>query len=534
MDAMGVGRLDIGMGAGGAQVFGSNLVIGQFAEILAQRKAKRDADNKFLNDQLATTYDPGALRNNADKSTYLDKYNKIKLAAIDAENEKNDKLKAMKISQVRQQLGDLAAWGEGSKKQAIIDRQLGTEFMKNPDHYEDDSVAKYKKGLDLNWDDPNVINNPSMVERRVDPEKLKQQYEKSRTQWLKSSPATYDNGTFKKEGTFFGKPYGTITQNRVVPIHGENAPYEQFLHQVSSDSNWIKGLRDMYPDIQGANQSQTNALRAAKYMQDQGDWGGIRDKPKERQVSGQFPDDRFYQHQNWLIQHGLKTTSNERTPAQINIAGDRDPVTGEKTKPGIVDNDQNAINKFISLIPKGQYGDKFDPNSVVKIDPSTGVQTWTFPEHMEIDTKNAKTYESRKKAYEADPKKTGYFWNKDRKVIPWEESDSYKELVASGTLPYKPAKNQPQNTYVIDPNSPNAASEIAKMGVEQKVNFKQLNDIEGKKSGRGQIKEAQAKPSQDKTYTVKGGGMKYTHKKLLQMGYTEEQIQEALKEGNLK
>src|SRR6185503_6229176 len=128
---MGVGHLDIGIGQGGAQVFGQNPLIQQFGDMLAQRKARQDKDNQFLNEQLAQNYDPNSLRNDADKQSYLKQYQDIKNQAINAENEKDEKKRALAIAEVRQQLGNLGAYAEGSKKQGALEKQLAMEFMKN-------------------------------------------------------------------------------------------------------------------------------------------------------------------------------------------------------------------------------------------------------------------------------------------------------------------------------------------------------------------------------------------------------------------
>lgn len=486
---MGVGQLSIGIGKGGAQVFGNNPAIDQFADMLAQRKAKQDKDNQFLNDQLAQNYDPSSLRNDADKQSYLKQYQTIRDQAIAAENEQNPHKKALAISEVRQQLGNLGAYAEGSKKQGLMEKQLAMEFMKNPDHYEDDSVDKYKSGLQKEWKDPDIISNASQVERRVDPNKLAEDYNKFKTDQIK--PTQWSNGTHKVYN-FDGKKKEVIEQNRGVPIDGDNGAYELMLHKASADPKWSKGLKDLYPDVQTGDKTQDLALRVRKYMHDQGDTQGWYDKPKEISMEGQTPD-RFYSHYNYELAHPKAGTSasNLRTPTQIMIAGDTDPQTGQKKTPGIVDNNPEAIQKFVSLLPKGQYGDKFDPSSVVKVDPQTGVQTWTFPEQVKVDDKVVAKNAIAKKNYEDAGGKEGGFLGFGGKKVPWEQSDAYKALHKD---PYK--QTAPAKSYTVDPNSPDATSKIAEMGVEQHVNFKTLNDAEGQKSGHGQIKEAQAKNSQ--------------------------------------
>ena len=64
----GVGQLDIGIGQGAAQVFNPNPAIQQYAQNLAENKAKHEAEVKQLGDELAKGYDPAGLRNDVDKS----------------------------------------------------------------------------------------------------------------------------------------------------------------------------------------------------------------------------------------------------------------------------------------------------------------------------------------------------------------------------------------------------------------------------------------------------------------------------------
>lgn len=363
---MGVGDLHIGQGLGGAQVFGHNPAIQQFGEMLAQRKAKQDSDNKFLNDQLASNYDPSSLRNDADKQSYLKQYGQIRDQAIAAENERDPKKKALAISEVRQQLGNLGAYAEGSKKQGAMEKQLAMEFMKNPDHYEDDSVDRYKKGLGLEWNNSDVINNASQVERRVDPNKLKTQYDKLKTDQIK--PTQWSNGT-KKIYTFDGKKKEVIEQNRGVPIDGDNGAYETFLHQVTADPNWKKGLRDIYPEINTGNPTQDLALRARKYMHDQGDEQGWFDKPKEISMEGEAP-------QRW----SLEAQEYHRRTGQW-------PYTGMNSNP----DNPAAVPQGHELTPYGgKGGGHFDAKNVVNL----SLPNKNFAGTPAIDLDNGKVVKS--------------------------------------------------------------------------------------------------------------------------------------------
>lgn len=157
--AQGVGHLDIGEGIGGAQVFNPNPAIQTYAGILQQRQAKQAADNKALGDELAKGYDPTGLRNDADKQAYLKQYNDIKQSAIDAENEKDNTKKAIALSSVRQQLNDLGAYAEGSKKQGVFERQMAMQAFQNPHLLTDNSAAQLKSQMQATWNDPSTIRD---------------------------------------------------------------------------------------------------------------------------------------------------------------------------------------------------------------------------------------------------------------------------------------------------------------------------------------------------------------------------------------
>src|SRR3982751_6663533 len=131
---MGVGHLDIGESIGDAKVFNPNPAIQMYGQILAQRRVKQDADNKYLGDILAKGYDPSTLRNDADRASYIKKYGDIKQAAINIADEKDLVKKALGLAQVRQQLGDLGTYAENSKKQGLQEHAFSQAYLTNPNN----------------------------------------------------------------------------------------------------------------------------------------------------------------------------------------------------------------------------------------------------------------------------------------------------------------------------------------------------------------------------------------------------------------
>lgn len=180
---MGVGHLNIGQGLGDAQVFGHNPAVAQFANQLAQRKAKQDADNKYLAEQLATVK-PDGLRNDADKGVFYDKYAKIKQQALDAEAEKDPRKRVMAMADVRESLAGLSAYADESKKQAAKENSFAQAYMQNPTAWSDESIAKHRASTQMAVSDPNVVKDYTTLARQPDLVKLDTRLKKVRDDLL--------------------------------------------------------------------------------------------------------------------------------------------------------------------------------------------------------------------------------------------------------------------------------------------------------------------------------------------------------------
>jgi hypothetical protein len=498
---MGVGHLDIGIGQGGAQVFGHNPAIQQFGQMLADRKAKQEQDNKFLNEQLASNYDPSSLRNDADKQSYLKQYGDIRQKAIDIENEKNPQKKALGIAEVRQQLGNLGAYADSSKKQGAIEKQLAMEFMKNPDHYQDDSIDKYKKGLNLEWNHSDVINNPSQVERRVDPDKMDAEYKKFKQSQIE--PTQWDNGT-KKVYTFDGKKKQVIQQNRGLPIDGDNGAYEMMLHYASANPNFKKGLRDRYPEIDTGNPQMDLGLRTRKYMHDMGDEKGFYDKPKEISMEGEAPQ-RWSLAQQWnLVHYGTPN------PPGTSVSMEASPIVQKYIAP-MINGGLPELQKFADLAPKGQFRD----GEEIKPDIVNGYHVLHIPDQVDIDTKIQKKNEDNKKIYEQSPEKKGKTLGMfGGTPVPWEQSERYKLPSTQGghADPYK--VKQKGEDVTLDPNDKaDYGAKAIQTAKRLKIPMTDINTELGKKGGKGLRQEFQG--TQNKEHTEKKeSGTKLIHVRL--------------------
>ncbi len=322
-----IGHLDIGTGIGDTQVFDPHPAIQQYGQILQQKQAKHDAEVKMLGDELAKGYDPSSLRNDADRQSYLKKYNDIKGSAIEAENEKDHTKKALALAQVRQQLTDLGSWAEGSKKQGLFERQVAMEHFKNPYMLDENSAGQLKSQMQKPWDDAGVIKDVTGFERGVDPAKVDAEYQKHKDMILKGSNAIYDNGVLSPAQNILGKKVATLTQNRIVPFQ---EAYEHTLNYATADHNYQKYLNDKYPQIVTDNPKTTLALRVKQDMTDRGDDKGFYDKPKTREMEGYKPQDpvRPSYLELWNMQHN-GGNPNAPSKSQTNTPTYRQALVGD-------------------------------------------------------------------------------------------------------------------------------------------------------------------------------------------------------------
>lgn len=448
---MGVGHLDIAEGRGDAGVFNPNPAIQMYGQLLAQRKAKQEAENVALASTLAKGYDPNGLRNDADRQSYINQYNAIKTAGINSANEKDPMKKALALAEVRQQLANLGQYADKSKHQGIQEQAWANHYMANPHEWGDDAIGAYRKSKDAAIGTPDVIGDFTTLQRRVDPTKMATLLKNHSDLMLKNSPVTYDNGVVSPEQIVEGKKQRQVTQNRVIPFADA---LESTLHLASVDHDYQKYLSDAYKDIQGANEAETRALRVKQDLINQGYGGGFRDKPIMRTVTAaQEPQpDRYYAHRDYAIAHPTPNAllGNQLTPVQTLIINMQQGVPG-------------SGEKLIALTPQGQYGVQKPKINIDK----TGNHIFHFPEHIDQKAK-----------VENDVLKAKF-----AKEYPKEEYDP----TAMGYSKLKPETIKPAKDYILNPNSPDYAARAAQMASEQNINLGHLNQIESVKGGHGQI-----------------------------------------------
>lgn len=441
----GVGHLDIGIGQGPAQVFNPNPGIAQFGQILAQRKAKQDADNKYLADTLAQAK-PDGLRNDADRTNFFNKYQKLKDQGIAAENEPDKLKKAMALANVRQGVMDLNSYVDQSKKQAAKENSFAQAYMQNPTAWSDESIDQHRKSTNLAVDDPSVVKDYTTLARRPDYQKLQESLKKDRDDLVSGIQGEDMITGRQKVGN---KMVNTIQTKYTADPEDVS---HHFLNRYDIDPNFQHYLVSQYGHSipQGLQPQGQKAALVSSYIKNElGDdvskYGPVKDKPDAA-------PDRFYEHEQWLIDHGLKTADGQLTPAQTAITNMQKGVHG-------------SGEKILSLAPQGQYGDH---KPYIHQDQA-GNHIFMFP--PQIDPKAIEYNKAILKK-----------WSNDNPGEPYDPTDKdYKQ---------KQAIIKPGKTYTLNPTSNTYVADAAQMASEQNINLSHLNQIESKKGGRGQIPEA--------------------------------------------
>lgn len=466
------GKLDIGEGLGSAKSYNPMPIVQQYAQTLAENQAKHEQEVKMLGDQLAKGYDPSGLRNDADKQSYIQRYNQIKQDAINAENEKDNTKKALALSGIRQRLNDLSAFSQGSKKQGVFERQIALQHLNNPYLLDDNSATNLQSQLNKPWDDPSVIKDASGFERGVDPEKIETKYQKHRADVLKDSPVTYDNGVIGKPQDVGGKKLYTITQNRVIPFQDA---YEHTLNFATADKDYQKYLHQKYPDIQTDTPQHTLALRVKQDMISRGDDKGFYDKPKTRDLEGRAPE-RWTKVQQWNIDHyGTPNAPNStNTPNATAIIAENMRNSDPAKFTGLLKN----------TLPTKQWEKGKDLQVSSEVDANgQPLHVFKFPDKIQEVPKEKQANVTAEQRYNNHPEKKGSTLGFGGTPIPYKESKQYAKDVAAGRYFPNPVKVIKDNSqpYKIPTGDPQAYGVgVASMLKEQGASDAEINKILGR------------------------------------------------------
>jgi len=464
----GVGQLDIGIGQGAAQVFNPNPAIQQYAQNLAQNKAKHEAEVKQLGDELAKGYDPAGLRNDADRSAYIKQYNDIKQSAIDAENEKDKTKKALALAQVRQKLSDLGSFSEGSKKQGIFERQLAMEHLKNPYLYDDDTAQKILAGKDKVWNDNGVIKDASQVVRGVDPSKVDAEFQKNLKNWAN----TQKWQDVKKDDVVAGNKGQWTYQQRGIPLTGDNGLLEDTMNFATSNKDFQKYLHDTYPNIQGNDDPSTLSLRAAKYLHDKGYGNGYseqKDNKFNRAKNEELTPGERLSAYHWSLEHNKDGSPKYGAGGQNATA-----ITAENVRNST---DPKVFVPLIkSALPQSRLKNG-DVSITTDIDPKNGQTVHVFSFPNKLTKQQEKENDNLKSSYPKTSIKgdkipgSENIFGVGKKFKPFEQSETYKQK-------YHQGDKQEYRISTADPQSYDL--QFADMLKDQGASDAEINKILGK------------------------------------------------------
>lgn len=307
---MGVGHLSIGIGQGAAQVYQQSPAIAQFGQILAQQKAKRDADRAYLANELASVQ-PAGLRNDADRSQFFNQYSQIKQQAIDADNIRDPLKRAMAIANVRQGMMGLSSYVDRSKKQAVEEAGFAKAYMANPDAWTDEAIKQYRDTKERAVADPSLLTDFTSLQRAVDGSKIDAQHKAIDDSLLKQS--VWGTPVIQNT-TVAGKKAAFITNSREVD---PTQRYEAYLHAATVDPHTRQFYRQNYPENFKNNDPQTALALSVKQYADSR--GPVQEHTAPQEKVGQQPD-LWYDHYNYSLKHP-KDGSNAQPgqPQAINI-----------------------------------------------------------------------------------------------------------------------------------------------------------------------------------------------------------------------
>lgn len=468
------GPLNQTIGYGPATVWNPNVAAQNFGVLLQKQKQQDEEDANAIAAELSKVRSDG-LRNDADRQYFLNRYSEIKKNATSGLGERNTIKRALNKAQTRDDLLALQQYVQRSKAQGANEAAFGRQYMQNPTPWSDDAINNYRKSIAAPLDSPDVIKDFTTQQRVSDHGKVDSGLSKldhdalNRSQWSNE----VQEGSPYIEG---GKKRYVVSKNREV---GADQILAQAAHMYDIDRNVRHSIDERYANIKGDTPEDTKMLRLRQNAIDRGalsmaDNGQLITKisQKNSKVKDYYTDP-YYAHFNFREANSPNAL---QTPSQTLISGDP-----SRNIPGMQQGGVGTGEKFINLAPAYQYGGK---KPSIGIDDNTGEHIFNFPAQVVPDKSAVAKNKKLREDYAASPETKGGILGFGAKKVPFEQSET-----AKGLLPELSVK-KPEQTYRVNPASPDYLSKIAEIAKEQNINLSQLNQIEGKKSNRGQIDQA--------------------------------------------
>lgn len=293
------GRLNIGVGEGGATVWNPQQAVQSFNNIIQTRQAKQAAEQAELAKELASVKMDG-LRNDADRQSFVQQYQQLKDQGKMSLQERDPLKRAMAKANIKQGLLNLQDYVGRSKQAGQRDNEiLRTLSDPNKRHnYNDDGVQQAIANTKLALNDPNFKPDYTFLSRRVDDAKENEKFSKANKLGLSQSQWSNPIESTDKQGN----------KNGVVIYNQRQLTPEQLLanhaHMYDTDDDIKQSLEQRYPDVKGANANETKMLRIRQNALDRGDLvqdtnGALQTAIVEKSRPTFRPDrepDRFYEH----------------------------------------------------------------------------------------------------------------------------------------------------------------------------------------------------------------------------------------------
>jgi len=456
-------HLQIGQGIGDATVFNPAQAVQDFTNVLAQKKAQRDAERQQMIQQMGTL-DPSKIRQQ-DQQDYYNKFNDWQQASIAAQQKpQNSYDKMVAQGEAQQKLNALHSFIGQSKQEQAAQMQLGQDMNKNPHMFSDDAHAQVMKSFNSPMSSPDYIPSSQFgnLSRYVNADAVDQKQEDGLAK-VRNDTTNWGNPIIAPS-IQRGEKGSITTESRGIPYGGQDGIAHRLLNSYSGDDDFKARIDRGYANIVDPNgdPATTTMMRIAQYAKDKGWDNGY----NQTRINPFVPDKQAPQfsalENYWRNKNPNHEPYNLNPPGQANANA---PTPAQTLLTGMQSGTAGSGEKLLSLAPQGQYGAQ-KPN--INVDPNTGEHVFSFPAQITTDKKAKEANDAVRAAAKADG------------------SDVDPAQLKPEVITKAPAK-----TYRLNPTSPDYIAQAAQMAKEQNINLPQLNQIEGKKGGHGIIPQAQ-------------------------------------------
>jgi hypothetical protein len=242
-----------GIGSGAAQIYNSTQnAVNTYARTIAQQQAKRDAEQKALQDDLAKVKIDGIRQ--GDIPEFTTKYNEAKDIHAKLVSAKNsaDKIKLDRDFKTRMlELGEIAQ----DSKALAKGEEAFTGVLLNPnvrDRYKEDSVSQFQLSKSLSRKDPRFIRDLTKLEQQVDLSGFTQKVNSIRKTLLESERPVRS----ETAGTQGNRSGVYVTNTKSVSPEKQAIAYAM---EFDIDPKFRGAMRQMFPQFANLDMADLKA-----------------------------------------------------------------------------------------------------------------------------------------------------------------------------------------------------------------------------------------------------------------------------------